>query len=430
MLQHQRFMLFLGDLVSLMLAFAAMIVLRFNIHSQQSFIFQQAVLFAWLFAIWLIVFFIFDLYNLRRVNPNPRNIGLLLTSTALNLVLGIVFFYFFSKNGITPKTNLVLVSLFSLILLILWRRWFYHLFTVRFTRSIATIGTSPLIIELRSELQRHPHFGGHTAHWDAIADANTGNAVNILIAEHADPQALLAIAQALQAETLTLTESYETFFAKIPVTLMTDEKAITIMTRHDNKAMQFFYRCIEILFAVFVLIITSPFMLIAIIARLIEDGRPIFIKQKRVGKNGNIFTIHKLRSMKALSSDGSAETNGAQWAEKRDLRVTPVGRIIRLTHLDEVPQMINIIKGDIALVGPRPERPEFVSQLEQSIPYYFLRHTIRPGFTGWAQIKYRYARTVEDAQEKFEYDLYYLKNRTPLLDIGIVVKTLQIIFTH
>jgi lipopolysaccharide/colanic/teichoic acid biosynthesis glycosyltransferase len=92
--------------------------------------------------------------------------------------------------------------------------------------------------------------------------------------------------------------------------------------------------------------------------------------------------------------------------------------------------MINIIKGDIALVGPRPERPEFVSQLEQHIPYYFLRHTIRPGFTGWAQIKYRYARSVDDAQEKFEYDMYYLKNRNPLLDLGIVLKTLQVIFTH
>ncbi len=298
-------------------------------------------------------------------------------------------------------------------------------------RSIATVGTSPLIAELHSELQLQPHFGELVIHWNTIDDANTAFPVSILIAEHTDPQAILGITQLLNAETMTLIESYETFFAKIPLSLMTDEKAIAIMTRHDNKALQFFYRCIEILFAVLVLIITSPFMLIAIIARLIEDGRPIFIKQTRIGKNGVIFNNYKLRSMKALSPDGSAETNGIpQWADHRDPRVTPVGNILRKTHIDEVPQMWNIIKGDIALVGPRPERPEFVSQLEKDIPYYFLRHTIRPGFTGWAQIKYRYARTVDDAKEKFEYDLFYLKNRNPALDLGIVLKTVQIIFTH
>lgn len=431
MFQQQRFALFLGDVICLVLAFTGMVFIRFNIHIDHTFLLQQAVLFAWLFLIWLVVFFIFELYNLRRVNPNPRNIGLLLAGIAVNLLLGIAFFYFFSDTGIAPKTNLVIVALFSFFLLAGWRRLYYHLFTVRFTRSIATIGMSPLIKDLHSELKMHPHFGELIMQWDTIGETTHDTGINILIAEHGDPQAILAVAQALQAEAMTLTEGYETFFGKIPVALMTDEKAITIMTRHDNGALQFFYRIFEILFAVFVLVITSPFMLIAIIARLIEDGRPIFIKQTRVGKNGNIFNNYKLRSMKALSADGSAEVNGIpQWAEKKDSRITPVGNIIRKTHLDEVPQMWNIIKGDIALVGPRPERPEFVAQLEQQIPYYFLRHTIRPGFTGWAQIKYRYARTINDAQEKFEYDLYYIKNRNPLLDIGIVLKTLQIIFTH
>jgi lipopolysaccharide/colanic/teichoic acid biosynthesis glycosyltransferase len=125
-----------------------------------------------------------------------------------------------------------------------------------------------------------------------------------------------------------------------------------------------------------------------------------------------------------------AEKDGAKWAGTHDPRITKVGTILRKTHLDEVPQMYNIIRGDIALVGPRAERPEFVQTLQSAIPYYYLRHTIKPGFTGWAQIKYRYARSIDDSKEKFEYDLYYLKNKSPLLDIGIVLKTLQIIFTH
>lgn len=418
-------MLFLGDVISLLISFALMIIIRFDVHTQQGFIGQQAVLFGWLFAIWLTIFFVFDLYNLRRINPNPRNIGLLLTSMIANLLLGVVFFYIFSVNGISPKTNLVIIVVFSFILLTVWRRLFYHLFTVRFTRTIATVGISPLIGELKAELQKNPHFGEHIMHWNTIADVTTENKINILIVEHTDPQQLLAVAKSLNAEVLTLAESYETFFGKIPVSLITDEKAIELMTVHASKAIHVIYRIVEIFFAILVLVITSPFVLVAVIARLIEDGRPIFFNHARVGKNGKIFTVYKLRSMKK-----DAEASGAQWAEKKDARITRLGQIFRKTHIDEVPQMVNILKGDIALVGPRPERPEFVSQLEQDIPYYFLRHAIRPGFTGWAQIRYRYARTINDAKEKFEYDLYYIKNREILLDMGIVLKTLQIIFTH
>ncbi len=205
------------------------------------------------------IFFVFDLYNLRRVNPNPRNIGLLLFSTITNIILGIVYFYIFSHNGITPKTNLVLVGIFSFLFLIIWRRLFYHLFTVRFTRSIATIGSSPLIAELQAELRNHPHFGEHVIHWMDIAQTTEDKKINIIIAEHTDPQRLLAVAHLLQAEAMTLIESYETFYWQNPLSLITDEKAIGIMTQHENKALYFFYRILEILFAVIVLVITSPF---------------------------------------------------------------------------------------------------------------------------------------------------------------------------
>jgi lipopolysaccharide/colanic/teichoic acid biosynthesis glycosyltransferase len=125
-----------------------------------------------------------------------------------------------------------------------------------------------------------------------------------------------------------------------------------------------------------------------------------------------------------------AEEKGAIWCEKKDNRITPVGKVIRKLHFDEIPQMLNVLKGDLFFVGPRPERPEFVSMLQNTIPHYAFRHIIHPGFTGWAQIKYRYANTVESSKEKFEYDLYYIKNRNIFLDFGIILKTIQIIFTH
>ena len=125
-----------------------------------------------------------------------------------------------------------------------------------------------------------------------------------------------------------------------------------------------------------------------------------------------------------------AEKGKAIWAKKEDKRATKVGRFLRKIHFDEIPQMINVIKGDISLVGPRAERSEFVEKLEKEIPHYHLRHLIKPGFTGWAQIKFRYGRSVMDSREKFQYDLYYLKNRNILLDLGILLKTFRLLFRH
>ena len=173
-------------------------------------------------------------------------------------------------------------------------------------------------------------------------------------------------------------------------------------------------------------------MILAIMARLIEDGKPIFIKQERVGLNNKIFKLYKLRSMIVSSENGMAEKDGAVWSSglESDPRITKVGKIMRKTHIDEIPQMINVLKGDISIVGPRPERPEFVEVLEKEIPYYSFRHITKPGFTGWAQIKYHYANTTESSKEKFEYDLYYIKNSNIFIDIGIILRTVQIIFTH
>ena len=123
-----------------------------------------------------------------------------------------------------------------------------------------------------------------------------------------------------------------------------------------------------------------------------------------------------------------AEKDKAVWATEKDERITKIGKIIRRLHLDELPQMINVIKGDIAFIGPRPERPEFVKELEKKISHYSLRHVIKPGFTGWAQIKFRYGRSIMDSKEKFEFDLYYLKNRNPLIDTEVLLKTFQLLF--
>ena len=167
-------------------------------------------------------------------------------------------------------------------------------------------------------------------------------------------------------------------------------------------------------------------MVLTAVAIRIESTGPVVYTQERVGLHGRKFRIFKLRSMRA-----DAEAHGPVWACENDPRVTRVGRVIRRLHLDETPQFFNILRGEMSLIGPRPERPEFVEQLEERIPYYSERHLVKPGLTGWAQVSYPYGASVEDAREKHQYDLYYIKNQSPLLDAIILLETARVVlFGH
>lgn len=193
----------------------------------------------------------------------------------------------------------------------------------------------------------------------------------------------------------------------------------------QNEVKSFFKRLFDVSVSVFILLLTFPIMLLAMLAILIESNwkGSVFYKQERVGLGNKPFNIYKLRSMRE-----DAEAGGkAVWAKQNDDRITAVGHFIRKTRIDELPQLINVLRGDMSFVGPRPERPEFVEDLNHKIPYYTLRHHIKPGITGWAQICYPYGASVEDSQEKLQYDLYYLKNNTIFLDLLILMQTAAVI---
>jgi exopolysaccharide biosynthesis polyprenyl glycosylphosphotransferase len=181
-------------------------------------------------------------------------------------------------------------------------------------------------------------------------------------------------------------------------------------------------RLIDLAFSSVFLTVSLPVLGITALAIRLDSKGPVFYKQKRLGKNGLEFTLWKFRSMVA-----NAEENGAVWARKNDGRVTRVGKVIRLVRIDEIPQLFNVLRGEMSLIGPRPERLNFVKELEAKVPYYTLRHTVRPGITGWAQVNYRYGASVEDAIHKLEYDLYYIKNMSLLLDLKILLKTIGVV---
>ena len=184
---------------------------------------------------------------------------------------------------------------------------------------------------------------------------------------------------------------------------------------------EFIKRIIDVILAFIGLIVASPIMAIISIAIKLESRGPVFYCQERVGKNGRVYTMYKLRSMYE-----NAEENGAQWAEEDDPRVTKVGKFIRRTRLEELPQLFNVLKGDMSLVGPRPERPIFTYQFNEQIPGFINRLQVKPGLTGWAQVNGGYKLTPA---EKLEYDLYYIENRTIWLDIKIMLKTIMVVLT-
>ncbi|MBB3117091.1 TIGR03013 family XrtA/PEP-CTERM system glycosyltransferase [Pseudoduganella violacea] len=185
----------------------------------------------------------------------------------------------------------------------------------------------------------------------------------------------------------------------------------------------FMKRAFDVMASLLLLAVSLPVMLFTALCIFIEDRAPIFYQQERVGKDGHVFKVLKFRSM-----FNDAEKGGKpQWAARNDPRVTRVGNIIRKLRIDELPQILNVLKGEMSFVGPRPERPYFVEQLTERVPYYNVRHSIKPGITGWAQVRYGYGDSVEDALQKLQYDLYYVKNNSLLLDVLILIDTFKVV---
>jgi sugar transferase (PEP-CTERM system associated) len=189
-----------------------------------------------------------------------------------------------------------------------------------------------------------------------------------------------------------------------------------------NATQQILRRLLSLAVSFLALVICLPFIPLIILAVRLSSPGPVFFSQTRVGQRGRPFTAYKFRTMRQ-----DAEANGAVWASKDDPRVTPIGGFMRKTRLDEIPQLWNVLRGDMAFVGPRPERPEFVQWLSKDIPFYDLRHMIRPGITGWAQVRYQYGASLEETKRKLEYDLYYVKHQSIGLDLLIMFETIKTI---
>ena len=217
-------------------------------------------------------------------------------------------------------------------------------------------------------------------------------------------------------------DTYEIVSGLVKTNQLYGVPLIEVMPEIMGHSSKLFKRIIDMGVSVFTLIILSPFLLIVIILIKITSRGPIFYTQTRVGKNGKEFTMYKFRSMVQ-----KAEEYGPEWSGEKDPRITGIGRIIRKLYIDELPQMINVLKNEMSLVGPRPERPHFVELLKSEFPYYYKRLGVKPGISGWAQIKHKYDASLDDVREKLQYDFYYIENMSLRLDFKIIVNTLLVI---
>ena len=223
------------------------------------------------------------------------------------------------------------------------------------------------------------------------------------------------------------TQVYESITHRIPVQYVSQDfyKYFPFSRSNQNKLYLIFVRTVELIMAIAGLTVGLMLTPLIMLGNMMGNRGPLLYTQERVGKNGKAFKIYKLRSMVV-----DAEKNGAVFASNNDARVTVFGKILRKSRLDEVPQFINVLKGDMAVIGPRPERPVFVKEIAAMMPFYETRHVIKPGLTGWAQVNYSYGETLQDSLIKLQYDLYYIKHRSLFLDLNIVVKTISTVLFY
>jgi sugar transferase (PEP-CTERM system associated) len=338
----------------------------------------------------------------------------------------------------------ILVSM----LLLCWRRLFLMVNSLpRFAERALIFGEGPLAEQLLNELESRHELGlrvvaqvseatengmpagvNGAAGIEELARCVDFHRVNRVIVAMGERRGKLPVEQLLTMKGRGVliqegTEVYEAITGKIHIESLRLGWLLFSPGFHVSRALMFSKRLTSTLVSVVGLALSLPLIPFIVLAIKITSSGPILYRQKRVGREGSVFECLKFRTMRA---DAEADS-GPTWAEDNDPRITRVGCFLRVSRLDEIPQLWNVLKGDMSLVGPRPERPEFVDWLKQEIPHYYLRHTARPGITGWAQVSYKYGNTVEDVKEKLRYDLFYIKNMSPGLDLLILFQTIKII---
>jgi exopolysaccharide biosynthesis polyprenyl glycosylphosphotransferase len=425
------FLLF-GDILSFVLALWVAIFLRYQAKPDLALFQANFLAFLPVFGLWILTFFIFGFYDKQTTAFKKRLKSSIFNVSIINGFVALAFFYFFADSALTPKTNLLLCLILSVASIIFIRTNIFELVRTSRMGSVLVVGNSEEIRDIVIEISKNDSYGITPISVDRLDDGifeaakiNKTKTLIINIKGEGDSKNGEIVYKLISSgfSIIDAEKVYESLFDKISLSSVNDEWFL----ENDPDQPRFFYEFIKRGFDLvvsFVLAILSLFFYpLVYVAIKLDDGGPIFLCQERVGKNGNSVKIIKFRTM-SISDEG-------KWVVKNDPRITRVGGFLRKSRVDELPQLWNVLKGDISLVGPRPELPKLVALYEKEIPYYNMRHLVKPGLSGWAQIHHeKPPHSIEETRDKLSYDLYYIKNRSLALELEIALKTIKTLLSR
>jgi sugar transferase (PEP-CTERM system associated) len=388
-----------------------------------------------------------NLYANFRVKSLTLLIQQLCMAIGASFLIQALFTYLKTPDWAIPKWTMIFGSVLTLIFIPVWRLFYASVVLKALTtQRVLFLGTSYVIQEIAKHLVDHPEVGMRNLGY-VDNDENPGSLPggkllgkirdlpaiarklnpDLIVVGVTEPRPELPVNEMLQLRFSGIhfeeaPVTFEATFGRVLTRQLQPSRLIFSTEMGPRRRRLFFHTLYSMAIALAVTIIFAPVMLIVgLLVKLTSPG-PVFHRQIRVGLNDSLFTVYKFRSMYTNAEAGT----GPVWAKKDDPRITPVGRWLRRLRLDELPQLFNVLRGEMGLVGPRPERPEFVKTLTEQVPFYSYRHCVKPGITGWAQINYKYGDTLDDAIIKLEYDLYYIKNLALSLDTFIIFHTLKV----
>jgi exopolysaccharide biosynthesis polyprenyl glycosylphosphotransferase len=427
------FLFFVADVAALYAALFITLIIRYGGRFYAEFVDFHAAPFTIIFVVWIIVFYIAGLYDLRRLRNNLDFLKTLSLCIAINGAIAVLLFYFVPALGITPKTNLLLFIIIFAIIEIFLRRWMNSTISSgEAPNKVLLVGEGSAAAELVQVVKANPQLGYEIKEWlphdgrevpkkiRQLAESRTINM--IVVPRHLKQDRAMAnlLYELLShgTEIHDFANFYELVMGKVPLAELEETWFLENLFL-QNSFSAFLKRITDFIFIFLLTIIAIPLLPLIAIGVAVSSAGPVILTQKRVGKNGVLYNHYKFRTM--LVSDKNTWLD----LDKVTGRVTAIGRMLRATHLDELPQIVNVLRGDISLVGPRPDFIDFYDQLKDKIPYYSIRTIIKPGLTGWAQVNFPATVSAEETRERLSYDLYYLKNRSAVLDLLIILKTIR-----
>ena len=430
----KKILIFLGDVMILYGALALTLFIRYLGEGFKEKFITHFIPFTIIFLFWILVLYLFNFYQYKTGSKKELLKDIFLATLVSGFLSVTAFYLLPNLFELTPKINLALFALIFLGLKYGWQRIVSEYISLSGTEKILVLGNSPLIKKTVKHVKENPQTGYKVAEWIKDTKEIEFAKIAALIKEkdihtvvirnyltkQSQATALIYSLLAYKVNVINFWNFYEDVFEKVPLEELEEGWFINNVTAHQPMYDRI-KRITDIIFSVAAIIIFSPLLILSGVLVGITSKGPIIYKGKRMGKDTKPFTLYKFRSM-------YENHNGPSWTKPGDKRVTPVGKILRASHLDELPQLINILKGDISTIGPRPEQMELAQKFSK-LPYYDMRHIIKPGLTGWAQINYRPSVSLKEAEEKFCYDIYYIKNRSFPLDFVIVLKTIRYFFT-